>query len=137
MWELTTGCKPFANVEHDHILIYQMINGKRPEITDDTPECFANVMRSCWNSDPSKRPSIVEICKTFYKWFHRNEDKEQFNLAETRRKELMDSKKLGPKFSEKAHLEAIFTSRPLRSLISKSLSINSFSMRLINNRQGM
>ncbi len=36
MWELTTGCKPFANVEHDHILIYEIIDGKRPEITHDT-----------------------------------------------------------------------------------------------------
>ena len=25
MWELTTGCKPFANVEHDHHLIYSII----------------------------------------------------------------------------------------------------------------
>ena len=40
MWELTTGRKPFADVEHDHILIYQIINGKQPEITNDTPECF-------------------------------------------------------------------------------------------------
>jgi len=28
MWELTTGCKPFANVEHDHILIYEIVDGK-------------------------------------------------------------------------------------------------------------
>ena len=54
MWELTTGCKPFANVEHDYILIYQITNGKRPEITDDTPECFANLMKSCWDPDPKK-----------------------------------------------------------------------------------
>ena len=39
----------------------------------------------------------------------------------------MDSKKLGPEFTEKPHSKAIFTSRPLRSLISKSLSINSYS----------
>src|SRR3954470_24647570 len=79
MWELTTGCKPFANIEHDHILIYQIINEKRPEITDDTPECFANLMRSCWNPAPSKRPSIIEIHNTFYRWFRRNEDKKHFN----------------------------------------------------------
>ena len=37
----------------------------------------------------------------------------------------MNLKKLGPGFTEKPHLEAIYTSRTLRSLISKSSSINS------------
>ncbi|POG61632.1 hypothetical protein GLOIN_2v1702405, partial [Rhizophagus irregularis DAOM 181602=DAOM 197198] len=56
MWELTTGCKPFADVEHNINLIYEIIDGKRPEITNDTPEWFANLMKQCWNSVPSKRP---------------------------------------------------------------------------------
>ena len=47
MWELTTGCKPFANIDHDHKLIYEIIDGKRPEITMDTPECYANLMKRC------------------------------------------------------------------------------------------
>ena len=137
MWELTTGSKPFASDDHDATLICQITNGKRPEITDDTPECFINLMKSCWDPDPKKRPSMTEICKTFSKWFHRNEDKEQFNLAETRRKGLINSKKLGPNFSGKSHSEAIFTSRPLRSLISKCSSINSSSTISFNSRQGM
>ena len=128
MWEFTTGCKPFANVEHDHNLIYQIIDGKRPEITDDTPECFANLMKSCWNSNPKERPSIMEIRKTFYQWFQRNKDKGKFAQAEKRRIELMSLKKLGPEFTELPHSKAIFTSRPLSSLISKSSSINSSSV---------
>jgi hypothetical protein len=35
MWELTTG----VNIEHDVNLIYEIIDGKRPEITNDTPGC--------------------------------------------------------------------------------------------------
>ena len=120
MWELTTGCKPFANVEHDHNLIYRIIDGKRPEITNDTPECFANLMKSCWNSNPKERPSIKKIRETFGSWFFKNKNKEQFEQAEDKRNELMDSKKLGPEFAEKPHSKAIFTSRPLRSLISES-----------------
>ena len=128
MWELTTGCKPFANVEHDHILIYQIIDGKRPEITVDTPECFAILMKKCWDSDPKKRPPIETIYKTLRTWIYRRKDnqfKKQFGQAEIKREELMNLKKLGPEFTEKPHLEAIYTSRPLRSLISKSSSINS------------
>src|SRR2546423_1009600 len=82
MWEFTTGCKPFANVEHDHNLIYQIIDGKRPEITDDTPECFANLMKSCWNSNPKERPSMKKIRETFGSWFFKNKNKEQFEQAE-------------------------------------------------------
>ena len=57
MWELTTGCKPFASVGHDIDLIIKILDGERPEITEDTPECFANLMKSCWDPDPKKRPS--------------------------------------------------------------------------------
>ncbi|RGB31019.1 hypothetical protein C1646_275410 [Rhizophagus diaphanus] len=82
MWELTKGCKPFANVEHDINLIYKILDGERPEITKDTPECYANLMKSCWDPDPEKRPPITEIRKIFYKWNYRSKDFEQFNQAE-------------------------------------------------------
>src|SRR6266536_6267235 len=61
MWELTSGCKPFANVEHDSNLILKILDGERPEVTEDTPEFFANLMKRCWNSDSLKRPIIFEI----------------------------------------------------------------------------
>ncbi|EXX56507.1 Cdc15p [Rhizophagus irregularis DAOM 197198w] len=125
MWELTTGCKPFANVEHDIQLVYKILDGERPEITEDTPECYANLMKSCWDSDPEKRPTITEIRKTFGKWFFKNKHIEPFNQAEIKRIELINLKKLGPESSEKPHPNAIFTSRPLSFFISKCSSINS------------
>jgi serine/threonine protein kinase len=120
MWELTTGCKPFANIEHNINLIYKIIYEKRPEITNDTPNCFANLMKSCWNSDPLKRPSIVEFHNTVRKWHCKVEFEAMFRQAENRRVDLIRSNELGPKFSEKHHPKAIFTSRTLSSLISKS-----------------
>jgi hypothetical protein len=125
MWELTTGCKPFDNVKHDHILIYKIINGERPKITEDTPECYANLMKSCWDSDPKKRPSIKDIRLTFSNWTFRSSNNKIFNQAEAKRKELIQSKKIGPEFAEKRHSEAIYTSRPLSALISKCSSIYS------------
>ncbi|CAG8652304.1 7687_t:CDS:2 [Rhizophagus irregularis] len=47
----------------------------------------------------------------------------QFDQAELIRKKLIDSKKLGPEFSEKSHPKAIYTSRSLNSYISKCSSI--------------
>ncbi|RIA91094.1 hypothetical protein C1645_768340, partial [Glomus cerebriforme] len=52
MWELTTGCKPFANVEHDIHLVYKILDGERPKITEDTPECYSDLMKSCWDPNP-------------------------------------------------------------------------------------
>jgi hypothetical protein len=60
---------------------------------------------------------------------------EQFKRAEEKRMELIQSKKLGPEFSKKTHPKAIFTSRPLSSLISKSSY--SSSMIISNTSQGM
>jgi serine/threonine protein kinase len=118
MWELTTGCKPFANAEHDHTLIFNIIDGVRPEITEDTPEFYANLMKSCWDSDPRKRPSISDIKKTCNTW-----NGSVFDQAELKRKKLIDSKKLGPEFSRNPHPKAIYTSRLLNSYISKCSSI--------------
>ncbi|RGB23211.1 kinase-like domain-containing protein, partial [Rhizophagus diaphanus] len=117
MWELTTGCKPFSNAKHDHSLIYKILDGERPKITEDTPECYANLMKSCWDPDPKKRPSIKQ--------------------AEAKRKKLIELKKIGPKFAEKYHSEAIYTSRPLSDLISKCSSTNSFSTISYGNKQGI
>ncbi|RIA83146.1 hypothetical protein C1645_787009, partial [Glomus cerebriforme] len=61
MWELTTGCKPFANVKHDIHLVYKILDGIRPKITENTPKCYADLMKSCWDPDPKKRPSVTEI----------------------------------------------------------------------------
>ncbi|CAB4411387.1 unnamed protein product [Rhizophagus irregularis] len=131
MWELTTGCKPFTDVEHDTKLIYEIIDGKRPEITNDTPECFANLMKECWNSEPLKRPSINQIIEISYNWY-KNKLANQFKLAESKRVELIQMKELGPEFSKKPHSGAIFTSRSLASLISTTkLSLNNMKREYI------
>jgi hypothetical protein len=130
MWELTTGCKPFANVEHDVNLIYKIIDGERPKITDDTPEDFANLMKKCWNSDPKKRLSAKKVCENLNLWANMEEDANQFNQAEEIRLELLKSKLLGPEFSENPCSKAIYTSRSLNSFISKSSSTN-LSMNLL------
>jgi hypothetical protein len=142
MWELTTGCKPFANIKHDINLIYKIIDGERPVITSDTPECFANLMISCWDSTPSKRPSAKKICETIYFWsfglFKEEDISNQFKQAEKSRLELIELKKLGPEFNENFHSDAIYTSRPLSFFISsinsslKSTNISSCFIWLIN-----
>ncbi|POG60309.1 kinase-like domain-containing protein, partial [Rhizophagus irregularis DAOM 181602=DAOM 197198] len=126
MWELTTGCKPFANVEHDINLIFEILDGKRPEITEDTPECYAKLMKSCWDPDPKKRPLAKNIRNTFGSWSFRNKHNYIFNKAELKRTELIKSQKR-PEFAKKPHPRAIYTSRPLSFFISECSSNNNSS----------
>ncbi|CAB4442911.1 unnamed protein product [Rhizophagus irregularis] len=124
MWELTTGCKPFYNIVNtsDIKLIYKVIDGKRPVITNDTPECYSNLMKRCWDSDPSKRPSITEIKEVADDWYKKSGG--IFYEAEKKRLELIQLKLLH-EFNEKSHPGAIYTSRPLNCYISQSSFINS------------
>ncbi|PKY27448.1 hypothetical protein RhiirB3_443173 [Rhizophagus irregularis] len=100
--------------------------------TEDTPECFANLMKSCWDPDPEKRPSITKVRITLGKWYLTNKNIAPFNQAETKRKELISLKKLGPEFSGKPHPSAIYTSRSLNSFISKCSSISNSSKEYIS-----
>ncbi|CAI2176631.1 17786_t:CDS:2 [Funneliformis geosporum] len=113
MWEVTTGCRPFANVangKHDIDFVLETSRGKRPKITDDTPKCFANLMERCWDHDPSKRPHALEICKTLGRWSSKSENFEQFNQAEKKRSALIGLNELGPNFTKELHPKA-FTNK--------------------------
>ncbi|RHZ74584.1 hypothetical protein Glove_220g17 [Diversispora epigaea] len=100
MWELTSGYRPFHDQEHGPKLILDILDGKRPEITEDTPECWANLMKRCWHPDPSQRPTIPEIYE-FSRKFNSFAGSEKFahdnwlkfNEAEEKRLEMVESKK--------------------------------------------
>ena len=92
-------------------------------------------MERCWDPDPSKRPLIKEVRKTIGSWYHGNRKDGEFNQAEKKRLESIGLKKIGPEFTE-THPKAIYISRPLSSIISKSLSINSSPINSFNIKQG-
>ncbi|UZO17071.1 uncharacterized protein OCT59_008433 [Rhizophagus irregularis] len=103
----------------------EIIDGKRPEITIDTPDCFANLMKRCWDSDPSKRPFITEIKETVDDWYKKRKKTDKiFSKAEGKRSGLIQLKQLGGEFTEERHPGAIYTSRSLNSLISQASSIS-------------
>src|SRR5207248_8856610 len=122
MWEHTTGKKPFHNRSHNHCLILDILEGKRPEITEDTSELYADLMKRCWDSNPENRPDAKEIEKFFLKYI--TSEKENIELAETKRQKIIKSEKyLNDEKNHKNHPESFYTSRPLRKSIQQANSI--------------
>src|SRR5437762_7765996 len=96
MWEHTTGKKPFHNRSHDEYLMLDILKGERPQITDDTPEFYAELMKRCWDHNLENRPTAKEICVCFKEYFYggyTKEHKEIIELAENKRQEIIKSDK--------------------------------------------
>ena len=68
LWEILTGKIPFQelkeNPETCDKIETMIIDGYRPSLhilPDDTPPCIIEMIKSCWDSTPSKRPSLGKI----------------------------------------------------------------------------
>src|SRR6266542_3163761 len=93
MWELTTGRKPFHDREHNHYLITDILKGERPQITDDTPKFYAELMKRCWDHNPENRLTAEEIfvCLREYRRHDTTKEKKEIiELAETKRREIIE-----------------------------------------------
>ncbi|RHZ61697.1 hypothetical protein Glove_346g101 [Diversispora epigaea] len=145
MWELTSGHRPFHDQEHDPKLILDILDGKRPEITEDTPECWAILMQRCWHPNPSQRPTIQEISKLsniFYDTRYYDVDynknfcpyvydiRLKFNEAEKKRLEMVESKKPFVKNPGYEHPNSRYYNISLNSMLE---SINSTVSDLFSN----
>src|SRR6266487_3314109 len=106
IWEFTTGKKPFHDRPHNHCLILDILKGERPQITDDTPEFYAKLMKKCWDHNPENRPTAEEIWHYLRKCQDGNKI-EIIVLAETKRQEIIKSNKfLSDTESYKHHPES-------------------------------
>ena len=81
MWEYTTGKKPFHDRPHNHLLISDILNGERPQITDDTPEFYAELMKRCWDHNPKNRPTANEIMYCLREYRRINTTKKKKKLS--------------------------------------------------------
>src|SRR2546427_1606248 len=110
MWEHTTGKKPFHDRPHNYLLISDLLKGERPQITDDTPKFYAELMKRCWNHNPENRPTAEEINDCLEKYYFATREKEEIIiLAEAKRQEIIGSGKfLSDKKNYKHHPESIY-----------------------------
>src|SRR6266496_5065005 len=68
MWEFTSGIPPFNHKAHDHQFIISICKGERPEIMKNTPKCYIDLMKKCWDPDPSNRPTIIMLENIISEW---------------------------------------------------------------------
>jgi serine/threonine protein kinase len=68
MWEFTSGIPPFIHKAHDCHFVLSIYDGERPEIIENTPKCYIDLMKKCWDSDPSNRPTIIMLENIISEW---------------------------------------------------------------------
>ena len=132
MWEFTTGKKPFHDRPHNHLLISDILNGERPQITDDTPEEYADLMKRCWDRNPENRPTAEEIKGCLYEYYTYDSgtegNKEIVKLAEAKRQKIIKSDKfLSDIMNYRHHPGSFYTSRILNESIQQAESSNLLS----------
>ena len=135
MWEHTTRKKPFYDRPHNHLLISDILNGERPQITEDTPEFYAELMKKCWDHNPENRPTAEELSDCFGEYYQYSgkyieENEKIISLAEAKRQEIIKSEKfLSDTKNYKHHPESFYTSRLLNESIEQAESSNLLSQK--------
>eukprot|EP00746_Dinoflagellata_sp_MGD_P152637 gnl/MRDRNA2_/MRDRNA2_83796_c0_seq2.p1 gnl/MRDRNA2_/MRDRNA2_83796_c0~~gnl/MRDRNA2_/MRDRNA2_83796_c0_seq2.p1 ORF type:complete len:164 (-),score=26.81 gnl/MRDRNA2_/MRDRNA2_83796_c0_seq2:110-532(-) len=65
LWEILSGKLPFAKIKADKGLIWRILNGLRPDVSECSvprgSQEILTVMERCWNEIPSSRPSMQKV----------------------------------------------------------------------------
>ena len=61
LWELATGQIPYQSMLNAFQLCENVIQGQRPPIPETMPDDLKQLMISCWDSEPEKRPNLSEM----------------------------------------------------------------------------
>ncbi|CAB4393291.1 unnamed protein product [Rhizophagus irregularis] len=64
LWQISSGHKPFREVNYGLSLMLSILNGKREEIINETPVEYSNLYTECWKYEPNERPNMREIFLT-------------------------------------------------------------------------
>ena len=64
----TSRIPPFNDRAYELQLSIRICKGKRPEIIENTPRCYIDLMKKCWDEDPLERPKVSEIKEIIDNW---------------------------------------------------------------------
>ncbi|POG66284.1 kinase-like domain-containing protein [Rhizophagus irregularis DAOM 181602=DAOM 197198] len=118
MWEFTSGIPPFKDEAHDYHLILSVCEGKRPEIIENTPKCYVDLMKKCWDSNPSNRPTIEMLENIISEWIRLPNIDDQLKndmLELVKVNKTLEQKKANT-FIIQFHPQACYSSRKLSEI---------------------
>ncbi|GET62431.1 kinase-like domain-containing protein [Rhizophagus irregularis DAOM 181602=DAOM 197198] len=121
MWDFTSGVPPFNNRAHDLQLSISICKGERPKIIENTPQCYIDLMKKCWNEDPSKRPSTSEVNNAIKNWIFRPSDDGINEELKSNIMEFINAPIGHNDLATKSHSKACYKSR-LLDFTSKKLN---------------
>ena len=81
VYEIMTGQEPFKNHSIMQIMNKVTKEGARPQIGDDLPDAYRELIETCWAQEPNERPSfdtIVESLKTNEEFITELTDENEF-----------------------------------------------------------
>ncbi|PKY62539.1 kinase-like protein, partial [Rhizophagus irregularis] len=61
LWQISSGYRPFREVDYGLSLMLSILTGKREKIIDETPIKYSKLYTACWNYEPNKRPNMQEV----------------------------------------------------------------------------
>ncbi|GES97184.1 kinase-like domain-containing protein [Rhizophagus clarus] len=64
-YEVCTGLPPYHDIAHDKLLAISICQGLRPKSDYKIPQLILDIIKQCWDADPSKRPKAVELYDLF------------------------------------------------------------------------
>ncbi|CAB5212255.1 unnamed protein product [Rhizophagus irregularis] len=70
-------------------VILSICEGERPEIIENTPQCYVDLMKKCWDGDPLKRPSSKEVLNIIGEWIFLPYDKKLEDINEELKCKIM------------------------------------------------
>ena len=130
MWEFTSGIPPFDNRAHDFQLSLSICEGERPKIIENTPQCYIDLMKKCWDEDPSKRPNASKIEDIIKNW-HKNICHKE-NIDENIREEFYEADKF---LKQKQTNVSTFISHPQAYHTSRLLDFTKQLNKVLNQKE--
>ena len=95
------------------VLCISVCKGERPRIIENTPQCYVDLMKRCWDKDPLNRPSALDVKNVIKKWIYPSDDVSE-ELDNTMEFIKASNNPTIPKtINIKPHLEVYYTSRLL------------------------
>ncbi|KAK8881481.1 hypothetical protein M9Y10_004217 [Tritrichomonas musculus] len=123
LYYLITKTEPFKELT-PYIVVSEILKGNRPKFINSVPDCWLDLIKKCWQQNPSQRPNFTEICNTLESPLFNNDsiDKKLFSeyIQKIKRPNIL-SKSDDKKFSRNADSSGIECSVCLKKFNEKEI----------------